>query len=164
MYKKQTDVVLLVFMCGEISLWGTGQDHFHYGVRNTTGCSHSNSKALGKCMRPTCVDDILKSCGSTESCPSYSKANMWRLHAGCLIAQSCPSWQGKSPREVYLIWCLRRNKQTNETLLNNTFIIIPTKLYSLGGDSVCNQNGNKKGAKETSSQFWLEPPQSPDCL
>lgn len=55
------------------------------------GSSHSNSKALGKCLRPTCVDYILKSYGSVESGPSYSKANMWSLQGGCLGAHLCPS-------------------------------------------------------------------------
>ena len=82
-------------------------------------------KTQGKCWRPTCADDILKSYGGVVSCPSYSKANMWRRHYGCLVAQSCPSWLGESPREVYLIWCLRRNKQINGTLLHNTLLSFP---------------------------------------
>lgn len=91
-------------------------------VRNTIGSPYSNPRTLGKCFQPTCEDDILKSYGSVESCPSYSQAKMWILHGSCLIAQSCPSWLNKSQREVYLIWCCKRNKQINETLLHNTLI------------------------------------------
>lgn len=68
---------LLVFQCWEISQWRTGKDHFHYHVchvGNTIGSPHSSSIALGKCLQPTCVDDILKSYGIVESCPSYSKS------------------------------------------------------------------------------------------
>lgn len=167
---KQTamDKKLLVFYDWEISQWRTGQDHSHYHVccvRNTIGSPHSNSKALGKCLRPTCVDDILKSYGRAESCPSYSKANMWSLHGGCLMAQSCPSWLGKSPREVYLIWCLRRNKQINETLLHNTLLSFPLPcIPSVMAMFATKTRTTKKGQKKKTANWWWEHSESPDCL
>ena len=123
---------------GEISLWRARQDYFHYRLcvcvcvcvcaRRTIGSPDSDPDAPGKRSQPTCADDILKSRGGAESCPSYSEAGAacGGLHGVCLTAQSGPSRRGKSPREVYLIWCLRRNKQINETLIHNTFIIIPS--------------------------------------
>lgn len=113
-------------------------------------------KTRGKCRRPTCADDILKSYGGVVSCPSYSKANMWRR--GCLVAQSCPSWLGESPREVYLIWCWRRNKQINGTLLHNTLLpfplhCIPSVIAALATETITTRE--RKGTNAAHGQLMV---------
>lgn len=115
-------------------------------------------KTRGKCRRPTCADDILKSYGGVVSCPSYSKANMWRRRRGCLVAQSCPSWLGESPREVYLIWCWRRNKQINGTLLHNTLLpfplhCIPSVIAALATETITTRK--RKGTNAAHGQLMV---------
>lgn len=115
-------------------------------------------KTRGKCRRPTCADDILKSYGGVVSCPSYSKANMWRRRRGCLVAQSCPSWLGESPREVYLIWCWRRNKQINGTLLHNTLLpfplhCIPSVIAALATETITTRE--RKGTNAAHGQLMV---------
>lgn len=115
---------------------------------------------LGKCLWPTRVDDILKWYGSAESPPSCSRANLWILHSGCLAK---PSWLCKSPRGFYLIWCLRKNKQINETPVHNAFIIIPTVFPQWC--NVCKQTRNSYNKKRTRvAKWWWEHPELPGSL
>lgn len=134
------------------SLWRVLREEHNWFLRTPI------PKTRGKCRRPTCADDILKSYGGVVSCPSYSKANMWRRRRGCLVAQSCPSWLGESPREVYLIWCWRRNKQINGTLLHNTLLpfplhCIPSVIAALATETITTRE--RKGTNAAHGQLMV---------